>query len=109
MRSAEEDRRDWNRLPLSVPIFVRGTDGGGNKFLEFANTLNISRGGALLRIRKFLPLNTTVSIEIPSFPDSPSVTSPSGIRDLKAEVIHLELSEQCYLTGLQFRHPLAQG
>src|ERR1022692_1621808 len=42
------ERRDWDRLPISIPFFVRGSDADGEEFLEFATALNLSAGGLLL-------------------------------------------------------------
>ena len=38
------ERRGWDRLPISIPFFVRGTNAAGEEFLEFATALNLSAG-----------------------------------------------------------------
>ena len=43
------DRRQWERLPLAIPVFVRGIEPSGKQFIEFATALDISVGGALDR------------------------------------------------------------
>ena len=42
----ELERREWSRLPLPIPIFVRSHEQDGKDFLEFATALNISAGGS---------------------------------------------------------------
>ena len=65
---AGNERRKWSRLPLAIPVFVRGRDGKGKEFLEFATALNVSAGGMLVAIRRVLPAIAQVRLEIPSAP-----------------------------------------
>lgn len=59
------ERRGWDRLPISIPFFVRGTKPGGEEFLEFATALNLSAGGLLPAARRYLDPGTLISLEIP--------------------------------------------
>ena len=43
-----DERRGWDRLPISIPFFVRGTKSSGEEFLEFATALNLSAGGCFV-------------------------------------------------------------
>ncbi len=52
------ERRGWDRLPISIPFFVRGTSASGEEFLEFATALNLSAGGLLLATRRYLDPGT---------------------------------------------------
>jgi PilZ domain-containing protein len=61
-----EERRQWPRLALAIPVFVRGSDREGNEFLDLGTILNISAGGALFAIHKNLPHGSRVSLEIPA-------------------------------------------
>ncbi|HSS96349.1 MAG TPA: PilZ domain-containing protein, partial [Terriglobales bacterium] len=63
-----QERRQWPRLPLAIPIFVRSRDEKGKDFLEFATAMNVSAGGALVAVRRSLPNATQVSLEIPTAP-----------------------------------------
>ena len=63
-----QERRQWMRIPLTIPLFVRGTDEQGKAFLEFTCALNFSAGGALLALRQHLSRHAQVSLEIPSAP-----------------------------------------
>ena len=38
-RKAGIERREWARLPLAIPVFVRSRDNDGKDFLEFARKL----------------------------------------------------------------------
>jgi PilZ domain len=65
IRKRTPERRSWPRLPLAIPVFVRGVDYHGKKFQEFSALLNVSSGGALLATRTSLRIGTLISVEIP--------------------------------------------
>jgi hypothetical protein len=48
---AAAERRTWQRLPLAIPVFVRGADRRGNEFFELTMASDIGGGGALVAIR----------------------------------------------------------
>ena len=101
-----ENRRRWERLPIAVPVFVRGKDDRGKEFLEFTTAINISAGGALLATRRYLPRSSHVSLEIPSAP-LPGLSVPVGpVRTLGGQVVQISNSAQYHLCGLQFSRPL---
>lgn len=105
-RKRRGERRRWERLPLAVPMFVRGGNGRGKEFLEFATALNISAGGVLLAIRRHLPRGSQVSVEIPSAP-LPKLDPPLHfVRRLRGRAVRVAHSEKCYLVGLKFLQPL---
>src|SRR5215472_8912544 len=60
-----EDRREWDRLPITIPFFLRGRKEGGEKFLEFSTALNLCAGGVLLATRRFFEPGSKISLEIP--------------------------------------------
>ena len=105
-RRATTERRRWQRLPLAIPVFVRGGDERGKEFLEFANALNISAGGALLVTRRYLPRSSKVSLEIPSAPLPNLASKPYFVRTLQARVVRLDLADKYHLWGVQFTRPL---
>src|SRR5579864_669259 len=76
----ERDRRKWTRLPLAIPVFVRSRDEKGKEILEFATALNVSAGGALVAVRRSLPLSTQVLLEIPSAPLAVANSLPKAAR-----------------------------
>jgi len=101
------ERRHWARLPLAIPVFVRGVNAQGREFLEFSTLLNESAGGVLLAIRKPLRRWSRVSLEIPSAPLLMNVSLPGTVRRLRARVVRITSVEGWNLCGLQFLRPLA--
>jgi PilZ domain len=96
----------WPRLPLAIPVFVRSRDDKGKEFLEFATALNISAGGALVAVRRSLPLSARVSLEIPSAPFAANTALPKAARTLRARTVRVTHAEGYHLVGLKFSHPL---
>lgn len=109
MPKTAAERRKFQRLPLSIPVFVRGTDQEGKEFLEFATALNISAGGILLATRRSLPKSASLSLEIPVAPVPDPSTQPQSIRSLKARLVRITHGDRCHLLGLRFAKPLAKN
>src|SRR5207248_7991906 len=107
-RSAAE-RRQWPRLPLAIPVFVRSHDDTGKEFLEFATALNISACGVLVAVRRSLPLSARLSLEIPSAPLAATAKLPKASRTLHARCVRITHAEGYHLIGLKFARPLLQG
>src|SRR6516165_10932079 len=84
---SRSERRKWARLPLAIPVFVRSRDEKGKEFLEFATSLNVSAGGALVAVRRSLPLSAQVSLEIPSAPPVANADLPRFSRNLQGRVM----------------------
>jgi len=99
------ERRGWERLPISIPFFVRGTSASGEEFLEFATALNLSAGGVLLATRRYMDPGTQLSLEIPVALANKSQL-PRSISQLKATVLRCTADRQYFLLGLQFHEPL---
>lgn len=108
MTPTGSDRRKHQRLPLSIPVFVRGIDQDGKEFLEFATALNISAGGILLATRRNLPKSSNLSLEIPVAPLPPTNVSPQSVRSLKARLVRVTHGDRCHLVGLRFSRPLGE-
>src|ERR1700757_1281285 len=100
------DRREWPRLPLAIPVFVRGRDGKGKEFLEFATALNVSAGGMLVAIRRVLPAVAQIRLEIPSAPVAAMALLPRAARTLSARTLRTTPADGYYLLGLKFSRPL---
>ena len=105
-RKPEIERRRWTRLPLAIPVFVRSRDEKGKDFLEFATTLNVSAGGALVAVRRALPLSAQVSLEIPSAPLPSAASLPKASRLVRARSLRITHAEGYHLVGVKFSHPL---
>ena len=99
------ERRDWDRLPISIPFFVRGRKGGGEEFLEFATALNLSAGGVLLATRRYLEPGTQISLEIPVALVN-KAQLPRSVSLLHATVLRCTPDRQYFLLGLRFEEPL---
>lgn len=100
------ERRKWGRLPLAIPVFVRSKDENEKEFLEFATALNVCAGGALVAVRRALPLYSQVLLEIPSAPLVSTTKLPKAARNLQARVVWAIHSEGYQLAGVKFSHAL---
>jgi hypothetical protein len=107
-KPSEDERRKWPRLPLAIPVFVRTSDANGKDLLEFATALNVSAGGALVAVRRALPLSALFSLEIPSAPLLPAATLPKAARNLRAKAMWEIHANGYQLLGVKFSHPLAE-
>jgi len=105
-RNPETENRKWPRLPLAIPIFVRSRDEDGKELLEFATALNISAGGALVAVRRALPLSAQVLLEIPSAPLVSGNSFPKASRSLRARAVRVTYVDGYHLLGLKFSRPL---
>jgi hypothetical protein len=102
------DRRRWSRIPVAIPVFVRGKDHEGKEFREFTTAFNISGGGVLLATRRFVPRSYKVFLEIPAGPLSSQPMPQKYYRDLVGRAVTVTHAEQCYLCGVKFTRPLIQ-
>jgi PilZ domain len=105
-KGSTKERRRSQRLPLGIPIFVRGVDERGKEFLEFTTTLNISGSGALLVMRRSLPLASKVLLEIPAAPLPRVAAAPQFVRNLQAHIVRITFSKPSYVWALQLAQPL---
>jgi c-di-GMP-binding flagellar brake protein YcgR len=103
------ERRQWPRLPLAIPVFVRSQADVDKEFLEFATALNVSAGGMLIAVRRPLPFSTQVSLEIPSAPVAALASLPRVTRHIRAKVLRMEHAEGFHLLGLKFSRPLVSS
>jgi hypothetical protein len=101
-----EERRRSERLPVGVPVFVRGLDEKQQPFVEFTTAWNISSHGALVATKRFLPLSTPVVLHVPSAPLPPKTLAAAHAQALNATPVYVKKNELMYLTGLEFSKPL---
>ena len=99
------ERRDWDRLPISIPFFVRGRKFTGEEFLEFATALNLSAGGVLLATKRYLDPGTEISLEVPIALVN-KAQLPHSVSLLHATVLRCTPDRQFFLLGLRFEEPL---
>lgn len=100
------ERRRWERIPVTIPLFVR-TVVDGRRVLEFANVVNISAGGALLAVRRFVRQPAQISLEIPAAPVADTAALPASARLMEAKVLRVDNAERYFLWAVRFRRPLA--
>jgi hypothetical protein len=105
-RRPDLERREWTRLPLAIPIFVRSRDQSGKDFLEFATALNVSAGGALVAVHRALRPAAQVLLEIPSAPLAASAPVSKSARNLRAKIVRVVHADGYHLIGLKFAQPL---
>lgn len=104
--SPASERRHWERIPVTIPLFVRAV-ADGRRVLEFANVLNISSGGALLAVRRYVRHPTKVSLEIPAAPVAETAALPASARLIEARVLRVQSAERSFLWAVRFTRPLA--
>jgi len=102
------ERRDWDRLPISIPFFVRGRKLTGEDFLEFATALNLSAGGVLLAAKRYLDPGTQISLEVPIALVN-KAQLPHSVSLLHSTVLRCTPDRQYFLLGLQFEAPLIEA
>jgi len=105
-KKPQTEHRRWERLPLAVPVFVRSKDGNDKELLEFATALNVSAGGALVAVRRSLPLSARVLLEIPSAPVASAASLPQASRSLQARIVWVTHADGYQLVGVKFSHAL---
>jgi len=105
-RKAFVERRKNERVPLAVPVFVRGKDSEGKECLEFATALNVSAGGALLATRRFLLPFSAIALEVPSAALPRTRVLPHAARRLRARLLRVTVVNGYELWGLRFNVPL---
>ena len=105
----KNERRNWQRLPLAIPVFVHGIDESGQRFVEFATAMNISAGGAQLAIRRYLAPTSRVSLEIPCSVGPYKTVKTQVKSNLPAKImskLQVNNGEPYHLLGLKFNRPL---
>ena len=105
-KKSASDRRRWERLPLAIPVFVRGLDPNGKQFIEFATALDISVGGALLAIQRHLPKGSKIMLELPSTPGPQVKVARQTKQSVSAKLVRVTNGDHCQLLGLKFHRPL---
>lgn len=96
------DRRRWPRLLLAIPMFVRGCDALGRDFLELASTVDFSKGGALLVLRRSVPQGAPLALEIPRSP----ATAHDAPRGFEARSVRSASGHAFHYIGVEFDAPI---
>jgi hypothetical protein len=100
------ERRRFQRLPLAIPLFLRGVDKEGKDFLDFTLALDISAGGALVATRRSLARASWLHLEMPTAP-IPAFHLPfQSKRALSGRVVRSMDRDSYYLCAVRFARPL---
>jgi hypothetical protein len=108
-RLQAQERRLWQRLPLAIPIFIRGADRQGNEFLELTTGIDISAGGALVAIRHEVKIGSRLKLEIPCVPVPDVRRKAPRTQVLTAKVLRTTSSDHLRLFALKFTKALIQN
>lgn len=105
-RIVSKEKRVWGRIPLAIPVFVRGKDKNGREFLEFTCALDLSAGGILLASKHRLARRRQVSIEVPvpPMPKLEAVQGPAG-NIVNARTVRVAHANGVMLYGMKFARP----
>jgi len=98
------ERRRERRVPVHVPILVRGTDHAGEKFEEHTLSVNLCRGGAAFATRYALDLGDRLQINIPVVA---SAGDPHKEFSTQGRVVHIVPgeNERERIIGVEFTGP----
>jgi c-di-GMP-binding flagellar brake protein YcgR len=98
------ERRRERRVPVHLPIVVRGTDRTGLSFEERTSSENLCRGGAAFATRFPLDLGGQLEIQIPVVPTAASDDTEFSTQ---GRIVHLKQGrdEQQTIVGVEFTGP----
>jgi hypothetical protein len=109
VQRAPSERRTWQRLPLAIPIFVRGLDRDGNDFVELTTAIDISAGGALVATRRELKPGTRLKLEIPCVPVPDRRRKAPRTQVLVAKVLRAAGTDHAHIFAIKFARTLLRG
>ena len=84
------DRREYYRLPIRVPVFIKGIDKNGDEFFDLTHTINVSATGACLITKQDLAYLGDVLVSIPAPVNSAAGQSENHDFSFPAKVVRLE-------------------
>jgi len=98
------ERRRERRVPVHLPMLIRGTDRSGEWFEERTSSENLCRGGAAFATRYAVSLGTRIEISIPS---SPSTGEPDAEFSTQGRIVHLApgKNDRELIVGVEFTGP----
>ena len=98
------ERRRERRVPVNLPMLVRGTDRAGEPFEELTSSVNLCRGGAAFATRYALVLGSRLEINIPA---SPSTTEKDAEFSTHGRIVHVAPgnSDRELIVGVEFTGP----
>ena len=98
------ERRRERRVPVQLPILVRGTDRAGEKFEERTLSVNLCRGGAAFATRYTVDLGGRVEIDIPV---APPTSEEDAEFSTQGRIVHLApgRNDREKIVGVEFTGP----
>lgn len=98
--------RACSRIPIQIPVFLRGSDASGCDFVELTKTLNISARGACITSAHMLRTDQVIQLTIPAPAPASSSLIPSETPPILAKVRRLDFLGDLRIFGLEFLRPL---
>jgi hypothetical protein len=98
------ERRRERRVPVHLPMVVRGTDRTGSPFEERTSSENLCRGGSAFATHQPLDLGDQLEIQIP-------VSAAAGAEEsefsTQGRIVHMERGRRGYelIVGVEFTGP----
>jgi hypothetical protein len=98
------ERRRERRVPVHLPVLVRGTDNGGEHFEEHTSSNDVCRGGVSLSVRHALDLGARLDISIPVKVPG---TDPESEFSTQGRVVHVKQGRTAteLIIGVEFTGP----
>ena len=104
--TAGTEQRAWDRVPMCVPMFVRGVDERGRSFLDLATAVNVGIGGALVAVRRHAAVEAKITLELPVSPIAEFEELTGTARLMSGEIIRVDTSSRFHLWAVRFDQPL---
>lgn len=98
------ERRRERRVPVNLPMLVRGTDREGDWFEERTSSVNLCRGGAAFATRYALDLGSRLEISIPA---SASTGDDDAEFSTQGRIVHVApgKNDRELVVGVEFTGP----
>src|SRR5260221_9453113 len=95
------ERRRERRVPVKLPMLVRGTDRTGESFEEMTSSENLCRGGAAFATRYAVDLGMKIEISIPA---SAAAADPDAEFSTHGRIVHLKpgRNDREVIVGVEF-------
>jgi len=98
------ERRRERRVPVHLPIVIRGKDTSGMSFEEHTSSENLCRGGAAFATRYPLTLGIHLEIQIPVVPTAASEETEFFTQ---GRIVHVKQGRNQFemIVGVEFTGP----
>lgn len=100
------ERRKWERIPLPVPLFVRGKDSNGEVFSDLTVAQNVGGGGLVFASDRSLAPSAKLTLQVPSVPWLSKLRYIGNRRRLRGRIVRVTCKKDTNLYAFQFSRPL---